>query len=438
MKKNSQFINIINYLTIAFATLPLISNVLSKFLGGVAYIIISYIITFFAMLINSNKFDKKERWLFRGFVVFIIFAAFYSLGTQLFIDHFRKRSVLGIDISVTLYNFISNLPLHLCCFFLFLRSKEENRQKYFKFFFLCLLYTIIITGIALIVIPDFATNDTAAISTENMGFFSLLGASGYSLAYSLTVLVPIFFYFFFSTKKVLFILIGLSGMFVTIKSGFLIATSVLIFNCILCLIFSIKSNFIRRFLICVIFGIGICLIFNPEFVGRTLLFFADKITIFTIKKRLIQISNVFLYKDYSGDAVAGRIAVYIKTIDGINEHPIIGNIFLNDSFAESGHSTVLDPWADFGIIFFFLFVIFLVCFYFGGRNKKKRNQSLILLSLLLSFFLISLLDPILASAMVFNYLFIIFCFVTYKNKDRENLMVNDITRSDIQVERGTI
>ena len=412
MKKIITPKKIINYFAIAFAFLPMLSNSISLLLGGVFYVAIAYSLAFLTIFVNTNKTVKKDVYFACGFAFFLLFLTIYSVGTQIFLSRFRTVSLLYFDVSVTFNNFIINLPIYLSCFFVFFKSGKEDRKRFFNFYFCCLLYTIVITFVALINIPDFSKNETANIVSGQMRVFLLLGASGFGLTYSLTIILPLFFYFFGKTKRIIFLAIGVFGTIVTILSGFLISTLVLAFNFVLCLIFGIKNNIIRRLLAGLFIFACLFLLFNIEIVGKMALFAAEHIDISYVQRRLVQVANMILYNDTSGDAVSGRLFEYSKSLNSILSHPLFGNALFSNSNIESGHSTIMDPWACFGILMPILLLLFLLFFYLGATKKEKhRSAKNKVLVAFLSFLIVTLFNPIFATASIcLNFILVMNCF----------------------------
>lgn len=408
----------INYFIIAFATLPLVSHFISVTLGGIFYIGLSYLLAVLSILINRERLKCSQRYLGYGFILFLTFAGIYAIGTQIFSDRFRVVTAFVFDITVNLNNFISNLPIFIAAFYVFLKSETSERRKYYNFFLLCLLYTVVITLVALIAVPDYAKNEAAGSETGNMRMFAMLGANGFALSYSLTIIAPVFFYFFRKEKKIILLLISLFGSVVAILSGFLIGSLVLIGNIIFSLILSIKSTIARRITCGLVLATVVYFLINIELIGEFALFLSHKISIASISRRLAQIANVILYQDFSGDAVSGRLLEYTKSWDGIKEHPFLGNILIDDLFAESGHSTVMDSWACFGFVLASIFLIGLLLLGYGTVKGEKRSsaRNIIFVSIF-SLLVVAIFNPILSSTIIYMYCFLTYSYFAYLKED---------------------
>lgn len=424
MKIHFSFTKFVNYLAIAFCALPLFSNLISIYLGGILYMLIAYSIALLTMLVNTRRVSSKDMYFMFGFVAFFIFITLYMIGTQVFVSHYRTTSFAIFDLSTPFYNFIASLPAYVSCFFVFFKSNEKPRKNYFTFYSLCFFYTTLVTFVALIFVPDYAKNETASVMTDKMRIFSLIGASGFNLIYSLSFLLPLFFCIFRKTKRLYLLLLFILGTLTVILSGFLIATFILIINYILSLLLSIRRTGLRRFVIIIFIGIVVFFLFNIRLIGEIALNISEYVTIGEIKRRLIQLSNSILYNDFSGDAVSGRMDAYLKSLSGIANHPFVGNLLLVDTFTESGHSTILDSWASFGIILPIIFLLGTRMFYLASIKGecKKTTRNAICVSIF-CFILVSLLNPVLATPTIFLNFMLTLGFSSYLNKNSEELLV---------------
>ena len=201
----------------------------------------------------------------------------------------------------------------------------------------------------------------------------------------------------------------------------------------MCLILGIKSRKIRVLFILLFVGLVTYFLINIELIGKFALFVANNTSITSIKRRLLQVSNAILYHDYSGDALSGRLVEYAKSFNGILKHPILGNILLDDSFVESGHSTIMDAWACFGIVQIMTLAISLCYFYFGiTYNEKRRNARNIAMTSLLFFVLVATFNPITASATLFMYFLIPAGYFSYINKPKKITSICEtLTRTNL-------
>ena len=415
MKKNI-LIEAINYLTIAFATLPLFSHIISVTFGGIVYVAIAYSLALAAFIFNYKVTKREERFAFYGLLFIFLFFIIYAIGTQIHKEQFRTLSVFVFTWTVGFNNFVMSLPLYIGVYAVFYKSQDEVRKKYFRFFFICLFYTMVITFIALLKDPEYIKSETAAVETSSMKIYAMLGAGSFGLIYSLSIIIPFLFYLFRKTKKIGFLLICILGCVEIVVSGFMIATIVLCINIFLCLIFGIKNKIERRVTVLIFLSVDIFFLFNLQIVGEFELFLSKHIDITNIRRRLSQIANVLLYKDYSGDAVSGRIAEYKKSLEGIQAHPFLGNVAIDDSFVESGHSTIMDAWAGFGIVaVLFLCISFFIFAIGPAKSEKQIHVKNIIYVMVFCFFLVALFNPILASPeILINLLIVLNLFVFYK------------------------
>ena len=415
MKKNI-FVEAINYVTIAFIALPLFSHFVSVTFGGIPYVALSYFLALASYIVNFRPTKSEEKFSFYGLLCFLIFFIIYAIGTQIYKEHFRRLSVFVFDWTVGFNNFVMSLPVYIGAYAIFFKSLDDSRKKYFKFFFLCLFYTLVITLIALIKDPEYIKSETAAIETSSMHIYAMLGAGGIGLIYSLSIIIPFVFYYFRKTKKIPLLIICILGAVDIFVSGFMIATLVLGLNIFLCLIFGIKNTIARRTTVFIFLGVAIFFLFNLQIIGEFALFLSKHIDIVNIRRRLSQIANALIYKDYSGDAVSGRILEYKKSLEGIQTHPFLGNVAIDESFIETGHSTIMDAWACFGIIPVIFIIISVLIFAIGAaRSEKQRHVKNLVYVMMFCFFLVALFNPILASSEILvSTLIILSMFVCSK------------------------
>ena len=125
MANHGTLTKIVNYCTIAFVALPLLSNLVSNFLGGVAYVAIAYCLAILVLSLNTKPATGGDKYFAYGMLFFILFLSIYSFGTQLFSNHFAIKSFLSLDFTMALSNHLINLPLYLSGFVVFFKSNQK-------------------------------------------------------------------------------------------------------------------------------------------------------------------------------------------------------------------------------------------------------------------------------------------------------------------------
>lgn len=133
------------------------------------------------------------------------------------------------------------------------------------------------------------------------------------------------------------------------------------------------KNSRKKILIFVFIIFIVCLLISMRtFIGKVLVNW-NPTGSFNIDERIHEIGRFFIYLDYSGVALGGRIEAYLISVRTIINRPIFGSITQNGyptSIGVSGHSELLDIFALYG---FFVGLTFLL--WYKNNIHYKNNKS---------------------------------------------------------------
>jgi len=101
--------------------------------------------------------------------------------------------------------------------------------------------------------------------------------------------------------------------------------------------------------------------------------------------------------------------LYLSSISGFNESPIVGMLPLNGSYAISGHSTMLDILSAFGLVAGIPFVAFWVSI-FSYLNTEITNLRMARITRIgiVTFVFITIFNPVFANV---HIMFAVICIL---------------------------
>ena len=380
--------------------LGLIRNNISIHFGGVVFFGVSCAVMVLSLFPFKFYIKIDKRPYIESLVALTIFSVLY--GTLSFLYKSGPFTMMmGFRIPVFTYNIILNYPIWIANYIIIIRSTSETRKRIISIYLWMLLYDVIVTFIALGVDESFSKNNAAGIIDESSYVLSNIGAMGYELIYCLTIIVPTLFYIGFIRKKKIAIALFFCSLILVYKSAFLIATVALLFNIILSLILEIKNKHLKILLILIVLVVTIVLVINPYNLGLILNEVARYIKIPELQLRVNQLSKLFMYGDHSGASLK-RFDLYLLSLNGIKDSPILGQLLFDNYYFLSEHSTILDIWAAFGILPLSIFCYSIYRIYSNTRKILISDRAVLNINkaALATFFLISITNPILSSPLV--------------------------------------
>lgn len=418
---------IIALLILLFTWLGLLKNTVSILFGGIVYCIISYALCFLSFMMDY-KGKGKSKHLKKTLFVLLLFSICYFLFSFLYQNgHFT--TVLGYKIPVYSYNTIFNIPIWIANINIITRCSYLEKKKLFKYFNAILFYDVLITSITLLYDPNYARLNSAGQIIDSSKIFSLFGAMGYELTYSIVILLPLYFYIWKITKKKRYIAFALLLIYYVYMSAFLIAIISVILNISLCFIMNIKNKIVKITIILSLFIISTLLISNMAVIGHLLVDISKKVPIYEIQQRFVQLSNWILYNDNSGASLF-RFDLYRRSLDGIIRHPILGELVFDRTYPISDHSTLLDVWCGFGMIPFILFVSIPIRMISYFRISKNVALYYAFLSSILTFLFVSYFNQVLISPNILLVILVILPIAdditdfSTKEVDKEKLVID--------------
>ena len=427
--------NVISCIIVLFSWLGLFSYFVSSTLGGVIYIGFSYFIVL-AYIFPKICLNGRGNPLFWGLISFLIFAFVTFIGYELLVEKGATNSFLVFEFSATGFNILKNLPLWCSGFLLLLDRNQTPGLK--NVFYLVLAYDVIITIVALYFDPAFSKNMAAGIVTGSMSPFLRMGAMGYELTYSVSIVAPVIIAdgLYFRNKLVL--LLGLLCCYFVFSSSFMIGLVALVMNLLLCCLFCIpvKSNRIRVFLVISAVVVGIVLALSGEWLANFLITLSNQISSQQLSERFYQIGRLLLYGDSSGDAM-GRLDLYSEALVQGVKSPVLGQAIFGTGYSGSGHSTILDGWSLFGLaglIPFLSMTTYSSRSALLGLGKKALRGTVISASI--TFLFIALFDPVLAGPQILLSVIWVVPVIAASWKNEPQSRVECIKRNIMCIEEG--
>lgn len=388
--------------SVCFIWLGAFNNFVSSRLGGVVYIALSFLLLLLSTDSGIISFKQEHHSMKNVAIAFFCFVVVTFLGYELFHEKSATNHFLVFDFSADGFNVFKNFPLWFTG--IFLAVKEENKAlKIRKWFCAILIYNICVSLIALHVQPAFAKNTAAGIVTPGMEIYVDLGAMGYRFTYVIALITPLLYYISYKEKN--YGLIGVSVLccYYVYKCSFFIALAALLINCIIAVGWNAieEGNYLARFFSIILIITLLLLFLQKNRFANILLDLSYMTSSIQLKERFFQLSQMLLYGDMSGGTLS-RFDLYIESLQGIVKEPLLGVSFFYPTYDVSGHSTILDTWALFGIAGILPLVLTikyslqfaLSCL---GVNDKMRN---IVKAAYVTFVFVAVVNPILADPQI--------------------------------------
>lgn len=405
MKISVRRISII--LTIAITWLGLFSNFISVNAGGIVLVAFEYVLLALIAYPGYLRVEPEKHNIYKSLLCFLLFLSIYLIGMQLFSPTSSFTDIAGFRLSTYSYNVIVNFPLWTAGFLLLIKCNDDDYNLVVNTIFIVLLYDIGITLITLFYIPNFARNSAAMITTTGMTFFRSLGAMGYELAFSMAILAPVMFAYGKKTNQKHWCLLGLMGGAVVLKSIFFLGIVALVLNIVLALVFGQKNIWLRRFLVIFLIATSLYLITHTTYLGALMINIGSEMADNDLQRRVIQVGYALAYSDNTGDSLV-RFELYLRSLRGILEQPILGNLIFGKSDALSGHSTTLDIWSGLGIVPFIAFISSILYAYkFVASKIVDKSWEHIIIASAVTFFFIATVDPVLSGPNIVSVAFFI-------------------------------
>ena len=391
---SENFIFSIPVLAISF--LPLLTGNISRIFGGGIYFVIVMALMVFAAVAGELHITGERKPILIAYAIIVVLTLIYGILLQIFDKETALQEAMGFPVHPILYSILINdIPIWTACTLTFLRLGDRDSENVFGVLMVLMLYTVVISIVALSFYPEFARRLAASLSTPKMQRFVKLGGTGYSYIYTLSIIIPFLFVYFKKTRHFLALAVSVLGIIMVFKGAFIIAMVCLVLNILVFLFLNIKNNFVRISLLVLTIGIAITIVLEIEPIGKWLIQFSETVKSEDVGTHILQIGKLFAYNDSTGSSL-DRFELYFQAIKNISAYPITGYLWFGTALC--GHSAVMDLWGAIGFLAPVLYVFMLVLIY--RYVKRLTNDKLVLnvtLSALFTFFIVSLLNPVFSS-----------------------------------------
>lgn len=369
-KKNSLILNFFVYIMVLLASCDIFTYYFSTYLKGISFYGVLLIIVF---IITVNCKDLKVNILHtKQIIFFLAWITYYIIINQFIINYQYPHIIMGIN-----FNEVTVQAIQVICVFItyfYLDSEEYDKVKVniIKIIFFSIIIDAIITLRAVQIDPNIAK--IMATGKPELNIYELKGVSGYSIVYSVIIILPLLYYSLKKLNKkykiITILLIALIIYFVY-KAAYTIAFIALILG-ILIYLFLNTSNKMKIFLIPTIILFAIFLI-NITLIFNILIYLSNKIEITQISTRFQQLANFILNGDNSGDTLY-RFTLYRQSIDAFLKYPFTGISIFEPNYSLSGHSAFLDILGSMGLIGFIPYFLFILYSYKISIKKTKDKR----------------------------------------------------------------
>jgi hypothetical protein len=372
-KKSSSFfiLSIFVYIMVLLASLDIFTYYFTRYLGGVSfYTVLSIcILMVFWNLINLKISKLRCKQIF----FFSIWAIIYAVENQVFVSY-KYSNIMGIN-----FNLVTLQTMQVICVFIMYTFFDSVKVKYeiikvniIKIILLSIVINAIVTLRALEIDPNIARIMATGIAELNT--YDLKGISGYSLIYSLVIIIPLLYsslrYYNKKNKLRVMLLFSLI-VFLVYKAAYTTALIALMLGFFIYLFLN-TSNMVRVFLLPLILLMCIFLM-NPNLIYDSLMYLSYKIEIQQTSIRLQQLADLILYGDSSGDTL-NRLGLYRLSIDAFLKYPLTGIIIFDPNYNLSGHSAFLDILGATGLVGFIPYLLFIWYSYRISLQKTKDKK----------------------------------------------------------------
>lgn len=369
--RNDILSNLLIYILVLFASCDIFRFYFTKYMKGISFYLLLFVIFIMSILRSKNL---KTDFLHKKYLIFsIMWVIIFIINNQFLANYIYSIVIFGIN-----FNIFTLQALQVLCIFVvfyYLDSSNENKVK--VNIIKIMLFSIIINMFVTLRALDINPNITKIMATQNVeGYIdNFKGASGYSLIYSIVIIMPLFYYGVKEYKNVLKLLqilfIGLLIYFVY-KAAYTIAFISLICGTFIYLYLNLSNKLkvmLTPMLLMLVYSV-----INQNSISYLLIDLSEKIKITQISTRFYQIAIKLLYGDDSGDTLY-RLVLYKNSISAFIKYPFTGITILEPDYKLSGHSTFLDILGGMGLIGFIPYIMFLLYSYKISINKAG-NKSL--------------------------------------------------------------
>lgn len=386
-------------IVLLYACLGIINNLLSKYLGGMFFYLTSLLILFMSIFLHTNSHRRSKKYMSKAIIALTFFSILYGVLCQLFWKSGSVYVSYGIKFSTQTFNILINLPIWISCMIIVGKSYYKKIEILLKVLLYILIYNILVTLLALIKDPNYVKDSSAAIIRPTMERYADFGAMGYDLTYSLVLLVPVLYILGKNMGLRFWKLSSFLAIYFIYRSSFFIGLVALFFNIFLSILLNLRNKKAGILLIILLIITSFLLAINFIKIGDLLINISNIVKNYNLSIRFKQLGE-FIKFNYSGDSLV-RFQLYGKSIEAIRRNPLFGQLIFNNNYTLSGHSTILDIWAGFGIFPLLLFLYSIFCAYrYSVRNLKDITVKRVIQSSYLTFVFVGIFNQVFVAPLI--------------------------------------
>ena len=257
-----------------------------------------------------------------------------------------SNEFLGFSIQLPVFHMIGITLVVLFSFYMIRRKPDKGSIRILWLVIFFLIADMVLSLIYLSNNPQAIKQMTGNINTVDYGLF---GVSNYYIVYSCVLLIPVYLFGFnrlHGWKRVVWRTAALLNFVFIAGSGFMLVIFLSILIVLLYLFMLMKSSY--RFLLFVPLLLIVIVLFYSDVVYNLLISLSERVSNYELQQRFIAIADLLKYGDVSSPTMA-RLDLYKQSIRAFLHHPLFGALN-NDTYALSGHSTLLDIMGGTGLM----------------------------------------------------------------------------------------
>lgn len=353
--------------------------------GGISVWLIIFFATF-VVIFSRNRVSMRYSSYFG--INRILFYALYFIVFSMGASSLVQVSFLGFYLPKQIYGLIFFVIIIETILRIVSRATEDEKDKYERILLFIFITVALGNMIVVFLNPSLAKTEAA-----DGGIFVL----GYSMAYTLSLLIPTCIYNLEQrnkkSKAYLFLLIVVI-ISVFMASYFIAITAVIISAIIY---FAIKKkNTLLSLLLIVLTGVLVVYISSGE-IDRMIYALAKHVSNFKIQERLLQLANFseMGLSHVSNADTTYRFVLYSKTWLNFLKHPLLGNFIFGNYSCFFDHATFLDMLSTGGVLLGGLYFFYLKNNYISSKKfLLDNNAKNALLATYLTYFYLALFNSV--------------------------------------------
>lgn len=311
-----------------------------------AYLIVNYR----RKSVSRDTASRMDLSLIYWVLFALLYMAVFSLGSS----RLPGVSVIGFNIPKQIYNMLFNV-MHMLAMVAALRNMKNDERELASKVVIFVFLAVALGNIAAVAIDPSLTKTNPY--DEGGSVFVL----GYSMAYSLALILPAFVYKFIrSERKITYLLLIISIAISIFLAGYFIAVCTAIIAVIVTLILLIKDKLLAYGTL-IIVTVAVILLLSSGILQEFFYFIGEAVPIYQLSRRFTEIAD-FMSKgveyNHEGETTF-RFYIYKETFENFMQHPVLGNFVFGNYDCQYDHATILDILSVGGVVLGGLFFEFL-------------------------------------------------------------------------------